>query len=90
KSYKALSYAWGDSTMTKGIIINNCKSRVLASLHSALFNLHIGVLAGKEESTYIWADAICINQKDNDEKTHEVQQMKRIYENATEVIVWLG
>lgn len=90
KSYKALSYAWGDSTMTKGVIINNRKSRITASLHSALFNLHVGVLAGKEESTYIWADAICINQKDNDEKTHQVQQMKRIYENATEVIVWLG
>lgn len=90
KSYKALSYAWGDSTVTKEVIINNRKSRITASLHSALFNLHVGVLASEEESTYIWADAICIDQKNNEEKMHQVQQMKRIYENSTEVIVWLG
>ncbi|PVH76869.1 hypothetical protein DL98DRAFT_372665, partial [Cadophora sp. DSE1049] len=38
----------------------------------------------------LWADAICVNQQDNVGKSHQVQQMKQIYENASKVIVWLG
>ena len=35
-------------------------------------------------------DALCINQLDDDEKGHQVQMMKKIYETAEMVIVWLG
>lgn len=37
-----------------------------------------------------WADAICINQADNEEKSFQVNQMGDIYDKAAEVIVWLG
>jgi hypothetical protein len=38
----------------------------------------------------LWIDAICINQKNADEKQAQVPLMGEIYANATEVMVWLG
>jgi hypothetical protein len=35
-------------------------------------------------------DAICINQKDNDEKNNQLPIMADIYRQASRVIVWLG
>lgn len=37
-----------------------------------------------------WVDAVCINQKSNWEKNHQVPLMAKIYESATNVCVWLG
>jgi hypothetical protein len=36
-----------------------------------------------------WIDAICINQNDDIEKGHQVNNMRRIYSNATDVWAWL-
>lgn len=44
---------------------------------------------GKEFSVF-WADAICINQTDLDEKGREALRMGDIYANASETIAWLG
>lgn len=38
----------------------------------------------------MWADAICINQDNNTEKGHQVKRMGKVYENAKEVLAWLG
>ncbi|KAF4631812.1 hypothetical protein G7Y89_g6322 [Cudoniella acicularis] len=38
----------------------------------------------------LWIDAICINQTDNDEKPWQFASMKSIYEQAAEVLAWLG
>ena len=37
----------------------------------------------------IWADAICINQGDTEERNIQVQSMAKIYAKASRVIVWL-
>jgi hypothetical protein len=33
---------------------------------------------------------ICINQKNDDEKAHQIQMMGDIYRNAAQVLIWLG
>lgn len=38
----------------------------------------------------VWADAICVNQNDVDEKSAQVSIMDRIYSVATYVTAWLG
>ncbi|KAK3722438.1 hypothetical protein LTR37_002430 [Vermiconidia calcicola] len=38
----------------------------------------------------LWIDALCINQDDRNEKTHQVAMMGRIYQEAEEVLIWLG
>ncbi|RSL45980.1 hypothetical protein CEP54_014050 [Fusarium duplospermum] len=38
----------------------------------------------------LWVDAICINQEDKAEKSHQVPFMKNIYSKANIVFCWLG
>jgi hypothetical protein len=38
----------------------------------------------------VWVDAICINQKDEKEKTQQVRAMSEVYSRAVEVSAWLG
>jgi hypothetical protein len=51
------------------------------------FDMH-GPLFGN--TTHLWVDAICINQKDLDERAAQVKIMGRIYSNSNGVMVWLG
>jgi hypothetical protein len=37
-----------------------------------------------------WFDAVCINQRDNDEKSQQVSQMGEVYKIATHTIINLG
>jgi len=40
--------------------------------------------------TLLWIDAICINQKDNEERTQQVALMREIFSRASQVVAWLG
>lgn len=44
----------------------------------------------KEVERTLWIDALCINQDDVDERTEQVQKMRRIYSLADQVLAWLG
>ena len=61
------------------------KSTSLPNLAAALRRLSV-----EEAEKRLWIDAICINQADAVEKTHQVQMMREIYSLASQVIVWLG
>ncbi|KAF2491139.1 hypothetical protein BU16DRAFT_144507 [Lophium mytilinum] len=37
-----------------------------------------------------WIDAVCIDQKNNEEKSHQVKMMGSIYKRAQTVLIWLG
>lgn len=43
-----------------------------------------------EGGLVLWVDALCINQKDVEERTSQVQFMGKIYAQCEEVIVYLG
>ena len=40
--------------------------------------------------THIWVDAICINQRDEREKSQQVRAMDKVYSNAVAMSAWLG
>jgi hypothetical protein len=84
--YAALSYAWGDASNKRRIIIEEGEYKyellVTENLHSALRHI---ALDGQ-----FWIDAVCINQADDMEKSWQVQQMWTIYHEAQYVAVWLG
>ena len=42
------------------------------------------------EVGYLWVDALCIDQGNNDEKMHQVAGMGRIYSRASRIVCWLG
>jgi hypothetical protein len=84
-TYEAISYAWGDSGHHTSIICNGKILNVNTSLVDALKRLR-----RNEETRRVWADAICINQHDDFEKSHQVKRMGKIYESAKAVLAWLG
>jgi hypothetical protein len=90
-NYLALSYTWGDPKILKSIQIKsvNDKSKrtfeVTVNLDTALRHIR-----QERNPVCIWADAICINQSDEIEKTGQVQLMREIYEKSTSALVWLG
>ncbi|KAF7915662.1 uncharacterized protein EAE98_011005 [Botrytis deweyae] len=81
--YSALSYAWGEDLSLSCIVIDGIRVEVRANLVNAL--VHIRPI-----TSFLWIDALCINQDDVNERNHQVMQMGSIYKQATEVIVWLG
>ncbi|KAH8678852.1 heterokaryon incompatibility protein-domain-containing protein [Tricladium varicosporioides] len=44
----------------------------------------------ESQDMVIWIDAICIDQRNEEEKNWQVQQMRRVYSQADRVVVWLG
>lgn len=86
-NYRALSYVWGDPSITEIILVNGNSFRATANLASALHSVRHEASDG---SIRLWADAICINQNDLDEKGQQVQLMGDIYRQASVVLSWLG
>jgi hypothetical protein len=84
-TYEAVSYVWGDTEKSLEIICNESRIRTTTRLEQALRRLR-----DSNKPRLLWADAICINQIDNEEKRHQVQRMGRVYENAKRVYAWLG
>jgi hypothetical protein len=83
--YAALSYTWGDARDTKMITVGLSSVSVTQNLYSALEHLRYDKTA-----RVIWIDALCINQRDNEEKSWQVQLMREIYQRASFVTLWLG
>lgn len=83
--YKALSYVWGDPGKVEAITCSGYQREITVSLFEGLQRLR-----GTDKVEMAWADAICINQSDNKEKSFQVNQMGDIYDKAAEVVVWLG
>jgi hypothetical protein len=86
-TYDAISYAWGNPNNTVPII---CCDRILsitASLADALRTIRS---RSPKAPQRLWADAICINQQSSEEKNHQVKRMGQVYENARQVLAWLG
>jgi len=53
--YEALSYAWGDSSITEPIVVNEQKLQVTTNLEVALRHIR-----KPDETVTIWIDAVCI------------------------------
>ncbi|KAK7975802.1 hypothetical protein PG989_014265 [Apiospora arundinis] len=96
--YDALSYTWGfekcphDGSKPRGtryIMLNDLKFHVQNNLFHALMALRNGGRHG-DQGLPIWIDAICINQDDDQEKSHQVGSMSLIYLSAEQVHAWLG
>lgn len=84
-SYETISYAWGNLENSKTILINGCEISIRANLESALRHLR-----QVNEPLSLWADALCIDQENVLEKTHQVSMMGRIYSACRRVYIWFG
>ncbi|KAL2072697.1 hypothetical protein VTL71DRAFT_12040 [Oculimacula yallundae] len=96
--FTTLSYTWGgwngvqaddvealDDLFVNTIICEGGLLRVTENAHRALCELR-----WRGRACLFWVDAVCINQRDNDERAQQVAMMGRIYASAVRTMVWLG
>ncbi|KAF2686065.1 HET-domain-containing protein, partial [Lentithecium fluviatile CBS 122367] len=83
--YSCLSYVWGPPDNGSPILVNGRLRRVRQNLFDFLSIARI-----RGTSKLFWADALCIDQDNVSERSHQVQQMGGIFSNAVEVLAWFG
>ncbi|KAK5659658.1 hypothetical protein OQA88_866 [Cercophora sp. LCS_1] len=83
--FHAISYAWGYNLKPFMLKTPNGGIGITISLYFGLRRLRD---SGK--SVWLWADAICINQGDDDEKCDQIRLMPEIFKRAAGVLAWVG
>ena len=85
-SFDALSYTWGSDAQPRlRSVVGNHDFDLLPNLHGFFEECKARGYRGK-----LWADAVCIDQDNTEEKGHQIPLMRDIYSRARQVIVWLG
>ncbi|KAF7881807.1 uncharacterized protein EAF02_006495 [Botrytis sinoallii] len=84
-NYTALSYVWGDANDTTYIFVDGFRFAVTVNLAAALHDLR-----DEKRQLRLWADAICINQTNNLERSQQVGLMKEVYSYAQTTVIYLG
>ena len=91
--YIALSYCW---TMGRYSGISGACGRKLVVCEESVMligeNLYNALVyfSSLEPPPVLWADAICINQKNTNERNQQVTLMGDVYRMADHVAIWLG
>jgi hypothetical protein len=87
--YEALSYTWGEPRFEHRLY-DISKGHEAVMLITANLDAALRKLRYKLETRVIWADAVCINQRDDEEKASQIPLMANIYNGARRVVAWLG
>lgn len=100
--YQALSYTWGSEDDQKGVYLDGEIFIVHKNLYDFLQSYRsLGKGFTKSFSNYkhhitnvtdayLWIDQLSIDQKNIRERNEQVQLMRQIYQQAEEVVLWLG
>jgi hypothetical protein len=82
--YVAQSYMCGGKYPQHEIEVDGQRFLIRPNLHLFLQTIRT------DKTQLIWTDAICIEQKNAEERTHQVEMMGKIYGSAESSLVWLG
>ncbi|PMD18652.1 HET-domain-containing protein, partial [Hyaloscypha hepaticicola] len=92
--FTALSYVWGSPKFTEDIVLNDQRFPVTVNLATALKYVKAHWrknFPDRDPRLFrLWVDAICINQKDPDERSSQVELMRDVYSKTELVLSWLG
>lgn len=80
-----ISYTWGEPTLSEPLIVDGKQLWITKNLYLALRRLQFPY-----ESRILWADGVCINQSNADERSQQVRIMRHIYQCASQALVYLG
>jgi hypothetical protein len=83
--YDAISYAWGDKNDTLDIYCDGRRLKVRVNIHDALQHIR-----SPSKILLLWADAICINQINLQERGSQVNHMGEVYSRAERVLIWVS
>lgn len=85
-SFEALSYVWGSPICVSELCTPDGSIGLTSSLDCALRHIR----SAPPHCRRIWADGVCINQNDTEERGNQVRLMGKIYSRAERVLIWLG
>lgn len=92
--YTALSYTWGtEMSSGAGIALKLGHGGGQTWRQPITMNLQVvleHLCAGSDKPVTLWVDALCINQADVEEKSHQITLMKDVYSGAEATCIWLG
>lgn len=80
--YEALSYEWGDQSNKAQILVDPSKLDVTRNRETALRDLRY-----EQTSRTMWIDAICVDQRNLDERNKQVSHTKSVYRHADQVLM---
>lgn len=83
--FETISYTWGARKDVKPLILNGRCFEVYERVYEIVHDR-----ASYLMTRHIWIDSICINQSDDNEKSSQVQLMRKIYGSSYHTVVWLG
>ncbi|KAG9187215.1 hypothetical protein G6011_05086 [Alternaria panax] len=96
-TYVALSYVWGDASVTEELMLNGKPVQKTANLIAGLRQLRVllenpsrAPKTFDNHDVMFWIDALCIDQDNVEEKSMQVPRMGTIYSSAAVVVAWLG
>ncbi|KXH46978.1 HET domain-containing protein [Colletotrichum simmondsii] len=97
RNYSAVSYAWGLPDFSVDLVIHQrsvrdditTPKRSLLKITPTVDSM-LRYLRDTHELLYLWIDALCIDQQDENDKAVQIPQMGDIYKCAETVHVWLG
>ncbi|ROW07156.1 hypothetical protein VPNG_07321 [Cytospora leucostoma] len=77
-----------DREVVEDILVNGQPVKVGLNLAAGLRAIRDWHNDGGDE--FVWADAVCIDQANYNERAYQVAIMGEIYSNADSVVIWLG
>lgn len=89
RQYSAVSYVWGKAEPTHRLEITHNDDTSYLKI-TATVDIMLRHLRARRQVRFLWIDAISLNQDDEDEKARQIIAMGCIYEEATDVRIWLG
>lgn len=84
--YDALSYTWGTDSQRHTIRCHDMDLSITKNLKEALMMLR----RPSKSYRWLWTDAVCIDQQDDDDKAKQIPSKFAIYQQAKQVVAWLG
>ena len=87
--YDAISYCWGAPDTSSEIQLKFGEGYASKRI-SRVLELTLRRFRSTTEVVYLWNDALCINQDNDEEKGKQVRMMTDIYKSAEKVLIYLG
>jgi hypothetical protein len=82
--FEAISYVWGSDVKDHEIVCEGRTVAITSNLWTVLQHIRSNV------PRVLWADSICINQENLEEKAQQVRMMGQIYRSADRVLIFIG
>lgn len=83
--FETISYVWGDETIRDVIYVDCKRLSVPASSAAALRKVRY-----EDKGRTVWIDAVCIDQRNTDERNHQVALMRKVFSQAWQNNIYLG